>query len=127
MQMSVLETKWQSALRKHIPGVLVREDRSIPEEDSLPFLGIYMIPDDCTQDYIRYILDERFDFIEQEKLPDANLLPCTASQTREFYPTIWTEAQKESRRSGSARKAKSTPRKKTAVKKAARRAQSVSH
>ena len=126
MQMSALETKWQSALRKHISGVFVREDRSIPEEDILPFLGIYMIPDDRMQDYIRYVLDVRFDFMERERLPDANLLPCTASQTRECYPEIWA-AQKELRRSGSARKAKAAPRKKSPVKKTARRAQTVSH
>ena len=45
MEMAKIEAIWQEVLRRRYPGVIVREDRSIPEDDHWPFLGVYMVPD----------------------------------------------------------------------------------
>src|SRR5258706_14990972 len=97
MEMAKIESIWQEVLRRRFPGVIVRDDRSIPEEDDWPFLGVYMLPDDKILDYHNFCINELWKIQEEEKLPDANLLPHFASDTKLYYPRFWKEAQKELR------------------------------
>jgi hypothetical protein len=122
------EDHWQTALRKRFPGVVVRENRTLPEDDDiLPALDVFLVPDHLEQDYILFCMDGRRTLIDAEHLPDCDLLYHTVSATREHYPAIWAHAQTESRRSGRAQRAKPAGARKSSVKKAARRAQPASH
>src|SRR5437868_1040438 len=108
MQIEELENKFQVALRKRFPGVIVREDKSTPEEDIFPFLDVFMIPDDRSREFFHFMLDEYSEFIKRENLPDCDLTRHSDSVTREFYPRIFAEAQKEL--AAQTRSAKSKPR-----------------
>ncbi|HLX64641.1 MAG TPA: hypothetical protein VKX17_25435 [Planctomycetota bacterium] len=97
MEMAKIEAIWQEVLRRRYPGVIVREDRSIPEDDDWPFLGVYMLPDDKVLDFQNFFIEELWKIKEKENLPDANLLDHTVSNTKLHYPRYWQEAQKELR------------------------------
>jgi len=135
MTVAEMECKWQAALRKYFPTVIVREVL-FREEDNLPLLGVYMIPDEHASKYMQFSLDERPDFVVRENLPDCDLSPSTASVTREHFPSIWAEAQSEIRRNASSAKVRSRKKsvskkvpvsKKSSGSKTARRSNAVSN
>lgn len=106
------------------PRVVVRQNYSIPEEDIYPFLDVYMIPDDKAAEFATFKVQQRFDFLRRENLPDANILSCTESVTREYHPDIWAAAYREVPRVGSTAKAKATkPHRKIPAKKSPARVQ----
>ncbi|HLX60906.1 MAG TPA: hypothetical protein VKX17_06450 [Planctomycetota bacterium] len=105
--MNEVESKWQSVLRTIFPTIVVRQDFSIPEDDDIPFLGIYMIPDERMMEFTEKVRGKRFELMERENLPDVSLLHCSTSDTQRYYPHIYAEAQSEIRRSGRATKSAS--------------------
>jgi len=101
IEMTEVERRWQEVLRRRFQGVIVRELHHIPEDDDWPFLGVFMLPDESGPvDFQNYRINELWKIEEDEKLPPANLLRYTVSQTK-HYPRIWQLAQEE-RRAGKA-------------------------
>ena len=108
MQIEEMEAKFQHAIRAHYPGVIVRENTRIPDYDIFPFFDVFMVPDERNHEFLFKFLGEDWqDFIKKENLPDADLIPHGVSVTREHYPHIWREAQKELAARPTSAKAKS--------------------
>jgi len=97
--------RWQAVLRQYFPGVVLGWNRGIEGED-IEWLDVYMVPDECMRDFIRFFLDDRRKYIRSDNLPDLDMMSYSVSETREHYPEIWRRAQSESSAT-----AKTAPRK----------------
>src|SRR5437868_14329647 len=94
-----IERAWQSVLRKYYPSIVVKKAPPVPvpPEDNAQFYDVYMVPDDREIEFFRFLLNESWNLRERDGLPEVALYPHSESTTREYYPHIFAEAQREKR------------------------------
>jgi hypothetical protein len=79
---------WQKLLRTRYPQVVVEESVDTPN-DGMPFFDVFLIPDRENKNFIRFAIDELPALREGARLPEAHLIPHSASATRKYYPEIF--------------------------------------
>ena len=78
-------------VRPTFPGVIVRQNRRVPNDGAVPVFDVFCVPDDKRGLFIHYAIRQFGELAEAQGLPEVDLISHCASATQENFPEVWQQ------------------------------------
>ncbi len=88
---ALLLNKWQAALRKLYPSIILRENQNVPSDEGNSFVDVFCIPDNEMKAFTKFLLNDVADLGEKAAMPLPLFIPYSQSGTKTHYPEIYSD------------------------------------
>lgn len=84
---------YQRVMKDSFPSVYIEAT----QEAALIVMDAYLVPDNQTEDFSRFVLDQLPQRLEKEGVPFLPITPYSVSATQKYFPAIWQKGRSASR------------------------------